>query len=394
MPQKIDVVVGAQYGSEAKGHVTAQLVKSGLRAAKKANEVIGIEPTIINIRVAGPNAGHTVYDDEGNRFPLRQIPVGAALGDEVVLYIAPGSEIEPEVLYDEILLLRDHGHSVENLFVSPEATLIEPKHKQDEADATLVARAGSTGKGIGAARADRLMRKAKRVIDDPDVVERLTAVGVALAAPEDLYSHDDFADAYQHIIVEGTQGYGLGLHAGHYPQCTSSDTTADAFLTMAGLQPWRASVIQFDVYAVARVYPIRVAGNSGPLAGETTWEDLGLPEERTTVTQLVRRVGEWDTNLVRRAVQANGGAGVVHVVVTMLDQKFPGIAGFNGDSNVADFDPEVVQEAEAWLRSVEDAVGTDVAGFTTSPTDIAWVVGGSVEAQHTDQQVGTDPEVI
>ena len=63
---------------------------------------------------------------------------------------------------------------------------------------------------------------------------------------------------------------------------------------------------------VVRSFPIRVAGNSGPLFGETTWEEIarnaGREEdlrEYTTVTQRLRRVGRFDVELVRRALAVN-----------------------------------------------------------------------------------------
>ena len=66
-----------------------------------------------------------------------------------------------------------------------------------------------------------------------------------------------------------------------------------------------------------RTLPIRVAGESGPLFAETTWEQLAdesngyIRPERTTVTNLIRRVGRWDSELAREAVQANGGVPTV-----------------------------------------------------------------------------------
>ena len=100
------------------------------------------------------------------------------------------------------------------------------------------------------------------------------------------------------------------------------------FLAMAGINPWAAGM-DLQVWCVARVYPIRVAGNSGPLKEETTWEQLGLEAERTTVTKKVRRVGQFDMDQIRRAVEANGGgaSGRVSVALTMVDQLAPGVGG-------------------------------------------------------------------
>ena len=63
MPGKLQVVVGGQFGSEAKGAVAAHL------AAK--------EDDLFAVRVAGPNAGHTVIGNDGREWKLQQIPVAA-----------------------------------------------------------------------------------------------------------------------------------------------------------------------------------------------------------------------------------------------------------------------------------------------------------------------------
>lgn len=372
MSQMVDVVVGGQYGSEAKGHVTAQLVKTVLRtmASEEAPEI-----RLINVRVAGPNAGHTVYDEAGNKFAFRTIPVGAVIDDRVDLYIAPGSEVDLVVLYNEIDLAERYGHSLEGrLFVSRQATVIEQEHKDRETE--LIGAVGSTGKGIGAARAARLMRHAETL--GQYVEAEGHPVLWTWAEPEELYAHDDLVhDSNQHIIIEGTQGYGLSLRAsGHYPQVTSSDARAVDFLAMAGIDPTRCSV-KIQTWVVCRVFPIRVAGNSGPMQGETTWAELGLPEEKTTVTQKVRRVGQWDQDLVARAVQANGGH-QAKVVITMLDQVIPGLAdvdlaelqgeaeGIQADQNPAlEAAVEWIEEHASYRR-----IGAPVAAFTFGPTKI------------------------
>ena len=69
MGAKLDVVVGAQYGSEAKGHLVADL------AARRMKE--GLNPLVV--RVAGPNAGHTGYDHNGKPWALRSVPVAAVV---------------------------------------------------------------------------------------------------------------------------------------------------------------------------------------------------------------------------------------------------------------------------------------------------------------------------
>lgn len=306
----LDVVVGGQFGSEAKGHVTKKVLQK--RQYDRAAD------GYVNVRVAGPNAGHCVLDERGNKFALRTIPVGAVLPG-VQLVIAAGSEVDPQVLSDEWFELTAKRHDIAGRFhVSAEATVLTPQHR--EAEAGMQARMGSTGKGIGAARADRIMRTATRVGDDLALVDFIRDIGGVVYHGPQPFDMDD-----KSVVIEGTQGYGLGLHAGHYPQCTSSDCRAIDFCAMAGLNPWDAQ--KFTPWVVARVYPIRVAGNSGPLKGESSWEDLGLPQEFTTVTKKVRRVGEWDADLISAAMAANGKNS--RLAITMLDQKFEAVKGLD-----------------------------------------------------------------
>lgn len=352
----LDIVVGGQFGSEAKGHVTHQILR---RIVNECN----CGALILNVRVAGPNAGHCVIDDNGVKWAMRTVPVGFVL-PEVALHIAAGSEIEMAVLIDEIERAEAAGHNVrERLSIHEEATILTDQHKALESPdhADLHRRIGSTGKGIGAARADRIMRKALRVKDDHDAMAKLRDMGISV--------HDRPIPHTGHVVIEGTQGYGLGLHAGHYPQCTSSDTRAIDFAAMAGVSPWEYD--DFVIWVVARVYPIRVAGNSGPLKGETTWDALGLPEELTTVTKKVRRVGEWDSELVRNAVRANGQSRVL-LALTMVDQKFPEVAGLSSDNGHSHDYGHVLDHVMGYVSAIEQEVGAPVRIFTTGENTGVW----------------------
>lgn len=354
----VHVVVGGQFGSEAKGHVTAQL------AAR-------IEPAAV-VRVAGPNAGHTAVDpNTGNKIALRQIPCAAVVDRQCDLLIAAGSEVDPEVLLEEIDLLEGMGIPVlRRLWVDPQATLLLPKHRGQEWGGGLQGRIGSTAKGIGAARADRIMRTAnlwadvKDLAGGPSVPAEVREINVGPVLERALQGSD--------VIIEGTQGYGLGLHAGYYPYCTSSDARAVDFLAMVGISPWSPG-IDVEVYPVFRTFPIRVAGNSGPLLGETTWEALGeetgghIQVEHTTVTQKPRRVGKWDAALAAAAMRANGGPaeGVVKPVLTFFDYWFPEVAGTTSYQDFSD-------EALGALDKVESDLGQELFAVTTGPDTIVW----------------------
>jgi adenylosuccinate synthase len=281
-------------------------------------------------------------DRQLNQHPwrLRQVPVAAVVNPNAQLVIAAGSEIDPEVLDDEVTQLDNAGYHVSaRLLTDRSATIIEQRHKDQESNdygEALVGRIGSTGKGIGAARAARCLRKARLA------GEVLTGAGVV---PTGKVIRSFMESHYGTVLVEGTQGYRLGTHAGDYPQCTTSDCTAVDMLSMAGISPWAVRRSELRIWVVARTYPIRVAGNSGPLPGETTWEELGLQPELTTVTQKIRRVGRWDPTVVRTALRANGAtfdrrSGPVRLALNMVDYLIPELAGLRSASKL----PEAVDK--------------------------------------------------
>lgn len=288
----VDVLVGGQYGSEGKGAVAAAMVE-----ARKYD---------LLVRVAGPNAGHTVIDRSGTPRALRQLPAAGVLDHVVNLYIAPGSELDLGVLEHDIETFAAAGAPVAGrLYISPEVTVIEDIHHNLEASPTF-GYFGSTRKGVGAARAARVMRKAKRVCDvNQSVFDQL---GAQVGQPP---------DAGQ-TLIEGCQGYWLGSHAGLYPYCTSSDCRAIDFLAMSGLSWGKAWAT-----VVFRSLPIRIAGNSGPLQDETTWEEIGVPPEFTTVTKKMRRVGRWEPDRVEQAIADNYVGHPPRVAMTFMDYLSP-----------------------------------------------------------------------
>lgn len=362
----LDVIVGTQFGSEGKGHVTDQVIRQYTQSPHP----------VLSVRVGGPNAGHCVIDPKTNhKYAFRSLPVGAI--HDTHLLVAAGSELDMPVLLAEIEEVINQGHPV-TLNIDPQATVLTNDHIQQETSSDLNARTGSTAKGIGAARADRIWRQAPIVADlyqdglggpAAEAAQTLDEIRSRVAISGGALTHQDTtayveqikaARSGAHVVIEGTQGYGLGLHAGLYPQCTSNDARAVDFLAMAGINPWDGWG-RFQVYGATRTNPIRVAGNSGPLKGETTWEDLGQEPEQTTVTQKTRRVGDWDPDLVARAVRHGG----VHAIaLTMVDKLFPEVAGLTGTTTL----PELEQdhpEVHQLVQKVAKDAGVRVAMITT-----------------------------
>ncbi|MGD0401404.1 MAG: adenylosuccinate synthetase [Syntrophobacteraceae bacterium] len=286
----VSIVVGGQYGSEGKGKVAHYFARE-----MNASFVV---------RCGGPNSGHTVIDEQGNARIFRQLPTAAILPD-VKLAICSGSYIDLGVLFREI---NETNLDAGRLFIDPDAVIITQELKAREAESGLVGRIGSTGSGTGAAVAARSNREDSLVF-----VKDIRELKPFVRDVTEILRNA--LDYQQRIIIEGTQGFGLSpIHAKHYPYTTSRDTTAAAFLAETGLSPIDVD----DVVMIIRAFPIRVAGNSGPLEDEINWETVTMEgmhpqpiEERTSVTKQVRRVARFHPEIVRMAIKVNNPTRVV-----------------------------------------------------------------------------------
>lgn len=296
----VTVIVGGQFGSEGKGKVAHFLAKH-----QKASAVI---------RVGGPNSGHTVIDEEDQPLILKHLSTAAILPD-VKCILTAGHYIDLDILQHEIQITKiDESR----LLIDPFAMIITPEHKQQEAEQGLVGKIGSTGCGLGAAVGERIGRQ-KQLVFAKDVLE----LSPYIAETNPILRK--ILDNGERILLEGTQGFGLSLlHSNIYPFNTSRDTTAAGFLSEAGLSPFDVD----DVVLVIRAFPIRVAGNSGPLIKEIDWDHVsrrsgsGVPfYELTSVSKKIRRVAEFDSEIVCRAISYNKPTTIVLNHADYFDKK-------------------------------------------------------------------------
>lgn len=331
----VTVVVGGQYGSEGKGKICAHLALT--------------DSIDFMVRCGGPNSGHTV-DQDGRRYELRQIPAGF-VNPSTRLLLAPGALIDPPLFLDEMRLCQ---LDPTRIGIDINAAIIERSDADIEQSENLRARLGSTGVGVGAAVSRRVLRSPnlRLAAEVPELRPFLTRVSEEVnVAVRDGKS----------VIVEGTQGFGLSLyHTELWPFCTSRDTTAHSFLGEVGL-----GVRNFEVIMAVRTYPIRVGGNSGPLPGETNWEEIrrrsGYPhsiEEYTTTTKRLRRVAGFDWGVVDRAVAANAPTQLALHGVDYLD--------FNNKS--AKSFADLTDHAKDFISTLEGRTDVPVTLVGTGPT--------------------------
>lgn len=266
---KADVLMGMQYGSEGKGFIA--------RALAPVYDA--------SVRSGGPNAGHCILHN-GKEYKMRQVPCGW-VNPRTDLFLGPAMVINPDVLRAEIEMLEDDGFSVrDRLYIHENAALISEEHMRSEA--TLRNEIGSTAEGVGACRRGKIerLRESVELAKESGEVMKLGNI-------VNRFEWNQMLGSYVRVLLEGTQGAGLCMVHGEYPYCTSSGVTAAQLMSDAGI-PMNCLG---KIYGVIRTKPIRVAGNSGPLKGETTFESLGQPEEHTTVTKKVRRIADdidWD----------------------------------------------------------------------------------------------------
>ena len=336
----VSIVAGGQYGSEGKGKVALEIVRRDRTAS-------------LAVRVGGPNSGHTAVDRAGVTHQLRQIPA-AAIDRNVQVVIPATAYVDPGVLLAEIAAL---GLARDQVLVSPHAHVITDAHRAWEARAGLVGAIGSTGSGTGAAVLSRVARggefdgiRALRAEHHPDLA--------ALICPNIPQRMRAALGVGERIVVEGSQGFGLALsHSGMWPKATSRETTVAGFLMEAGLGPKDVD----DATLVLRCHPIRVAGESGDLVGEMTWEavahEAGIKEplaEFTTVTKKLRRVGRFDAAIVCQAL-ANCPAD--RIVLNHLDYVDPAV-----------IEGKLTPKAKSFVSRVEEQIGRQVDWLGISPS--------------------------
>ncbi|MFQ3610688.1 MAG: adenylosuccinate synthase [Fimbriimonadales bacterium] len=329
----VRVVVGAQWGDEAKGKIVDLFAQQSRYVVRYAG---------------GSNAGHTVCTN-GKTYKFHLIPSGV-LHPDTLAVIADGVVMDLRSFQTEAQVLQEQGVSLANLRIGLGVHLTLPYHRQlDElAEAKLEGRIGTTRRGIGPTYADKADRIGLRVADllDPQrferrlrrVLERRNLVlqrvyEASPIAPEPLI--EEFAQYAEHIrpyavdvphllmealernepiLLEGAQGTLLDLDYGTYPYVTSSHPVAAGACLGTGIAPNRID----EIWGVAKAYTTRVG--EGPFPTELT-DEIGdrirnRGREYGTTTGRARRVGWLDLVALRYSARLNG---FTALAITLLD---------------------------------------------------------------------------
>lgn len=332
-------VIGGQYGSEGKGVIVNSIA----------------EEYDVHIRVGSPNAGHTFYW-KGEKHVMQSIPCGWT-NPNAKLIIGRGALINMDFLVKEIQHIEVYYPNIKDrLIIDADAGILSQRFHDQEGgiNGEMHKRIGSTGEGVGPARIARINRDPSNFEFFKDVAKKYGLEDCVWVDTPKYIAR--LQDAGRNILLEGTQGSGLSLLHGHWPWVTSIDTNAAQICAECGIAPNRLS----KTLLVCRTYPIRVAGPSGPLYKEILWEDLsqklGVPvQEKTTVTKKIRRIGEWDIELVRNSVILNNPDSIA---LTFADYIDPSVAGVSQISHLSHKVYEFISKVETETGVPVSLIGT------------------------------------
>lgn len=284
----ITAIVDLQFGSTGKGLIAGYL-------SQKNNYDVVVSANM-------PNAGHTFVDQFGHKWINKVLPSGVYSPGLEFIMIGPGAVFDIAQLDKEIKELHDRVKTRPMVLVHPNAGILLPQHK--EVEQNTLSGIASTMQGSMEAMFHKMRRgeHSNIVANHADDVRRTGAV---------VANHRGWMDimaAAKNILVEGSQGYSLGINAGFYPYCTSRDCTVHRLLADCGV----SNAGRLRVVGTARVHPIRVGNTSDGYSGpfyhdqkELTWEMLGQTPETTTVTGRIRRVFSFSVTQIREAMLAN-----------------------------------------------------------------------------------------
>ena len=334
--EKVDVLLGLQWGDEGKGKIV---------------DVLTPAYDLIARFQGGPNAGHTL-EFEGNKYILRSIPSGIFQGDKVNV-IGSGVVLDPILFREEAESLSRSGHDLKGrLVISRKAHLILPTHRLIDAAQEAMkgdAKVGTTGKGIGPTYTDKVARTGLRVgdiehdfarkyqearqrhltllraYDYPteglETLERTWLESIEYLRQYTLVDSELYLSHALHegrrVLAEGAQGSMLDIDFGSYPFVTSSNTIAAGCCTGLGIAPRSIG----EVYGIFKAYCTRVGSGPFPteLENETGEQLCTLGHEFGSVTGRRRRCGWLDLVALRYTIMLSGVTRLIMLKSDVLD---------------------------------------------------------------------------
>lgn len=285
----VDVIVGGQFGSEGKGNIAGHI----------APEYDCL------VRVGGPNAGHTVYEEPKNHV-FNLLPSGTWRNQNAKIVLGPGMVLNEEKLLNEIREYNVEDEFKRRLFIDENAIVICQSDIDREKE--IMDKIGSTGQGVGFATANNIIARLQN--ETKHKAKNFNKLKPFIGSTSEILECE-FRNNKK-VLLEGTQGSGLSLHHGLYPHVTSRDTNVSGCLSEAGISPKRVR----KIIMVTRTYPIRVGGASGEfisnelsmkIIADRSGKDVNelIKKEKTTTTKKDRRIAEFSWTMFRKACEIN-----------------------------------------------------------------------------------------
>ncbi len=334
MSNKVDVLLGLQWGDEGKGKIVDYLAD---------------QYDIIARYQGGPNAGHTIKIED-KTFVLHTIPSGI-FREEVVNIIGNGVVVDPITLCNEIDGLKAIGvDPSERLLLAKKAHLILPTHRLLDAASEASKgkkKIGSTLRGIGPTYMDKTGRNGLRVGDilSSNFKNKYASIREKHLSLLRIYPETEFdlvteekkwnesieriasltqinceeyvnraVNSGKKILAEGAQGSMLDIEYGTYPYVTSSNTITAGVCTGLGIAPQKIG----EVIGITKAYCTRVGSGPFPteLHGDEGEELRKYGKEFGATTGRPRRCGWIDIPQLKYAIMING---VTQIAITKTD---------------------------------------------------------------------------
>jgi adenylosuccinate synthase len=297
------IIVGAQWGDEGKGLISAYV---------SARE----EAALVCRSGVGPNAEHGVFlAEDGPYLRVNQLPLGWMLNPQSQIRIGSGVAVNPHVLLKEMERFGLQGR----VRVDYRCPIITQEHIEAERASKGMKNIGSTFSGSGYCRADFILRKAQQAKDIPELEPFLTDIGKEI----NQIVNDEV------VIVESSQGTYLSLAVSpDYPNVTSDNTTTMAAADDALLN-WKKIN---EVILVVKSMPTREG--AGLLGTEEIKEEEMIARgvvEYSSIGGAIRRKGagiNWE--MLGYAAEINGATQVALTFCEHYDSRVKNVTEIDG----------------------------------------------------------------
>jgi adenylosuccinate synthase len=298
------VVMGAQWGDECKGKISAYLTR--------------VLKTDVYKTGSGPNAEHGIfYTTEGPYLKVNQLPLGWMFSPKSLVRIGHGVVVDPKLLLQEIKRYGLGGRvKIDNL-----CPILVPADIKEERTSAKLKNIGSTLSGTGACKVRHIRRQAQLARDIPELASFCIDV-------EEEASRKSLTKA---IVIESTQGSLLSLDSVFYPNTTSKNISAANALDDIGLPVSRLGAVMLCVKAM----PTREG--AGPMGSK----ELSTAEikkrgliEYSSIGGVVRRKSEGiDWKLLMSSIRRNEPT---EIALTFLDHFDPQVNGITDVKLITD----------------------------------------------------------